>query len=86
VKPGRRIVGAMATSAPPPPAVRTDGLVKSFGGHRAVDGIDLEIAPGEVFGVLGPNGAGKTTVLRMLATLLTVDGGRAEVFGVDVHR
>ncbi|AQZ67596.1 Daunorubicin resistance ABC transporter ATP-binding subunit [[Actinomadura] parvosata subsp. kistnae] len=66
------------------PAVRTEGLAKSFGEHRAVDGIDLEVRPGEIFGVLGPNGAGKTTTLRMLATLLKIDAGRAEIFGVDV--
>ncbi|MBP2708186.1 ATP-binding cassette domain-containing protein [Microbispora sp. RL4-1S] len=65
-------------------AVRAEGLVKTFGTHRAVDGIDLEVRPGEIFGVLGPNGAGKTTTLRMLATLLKIDAGRAEIFGVDV--
>ncbi|MEW1838923.1 ATP-binding cassette domain-containing protein [Nonomuraea angiospora] len=65
-------------------AVRAQGLVKTFGEHRAVDGIDLEVRPGEIFGVLGPNGAGKTTTIRMLATLLTIDAGRAEIFGVDV--
>ena len=67
-------------------AVRTEGLVKVFGDHRAVDGIDLEVRTGEVFGVLGPNGAGKTTMLSMLATLLRIDGGHAEVFGVDVRK
>ncbi|WP_139978811.1 ATP-binding cassette domain-containing protein [Nocardioides litoris] len=74
------------TSLPRSPdlAVVARGLVKTFGGARAVDGIDLDIRRGEVFGVLGPNGAGKTTTLRMLATLLPIDGGRAEVFGVDV--
>ncbi|WP_436502245.1 ATP-binding cassette domain-containing protein [Actinokineospora sp. HUAS TT18] len=66
-------------------AVRTRGLVKVFGDNRAVDGIDLEVRQGEIFGVLGPNGAGKTTMLRMLATLLEIDGGQAEVFGVDVR-
>ncbi|GLZ09272.1 daunorubicin resistance protein DrrA family ABC transporter ATP-binding protein [Actinomadura sp. NBRC 104412] len=65
-------------------AVRATGLVKAFGRHRAVDGIDLAVRPGEIFGVLGPNGAGKTTMLRMLATLLRIDAGRAEIFGVDV--
>lgn len=66
------------------PAVRATGLVKRFGALHAVDGIDLEVRRGEVFGVLGPNGAGKTTMLRMLATLLPIDGGTAQVFGVDV--
>ncbi|MDO9409486.1 ATP-binding cassette domain-containing protein [Patulibacter sp.] len=66
------------------PAVHATGLVKTFGDLRAVDGIDLTVQPGEIFGVLGPNGAGKTTMLQMLATLLPIDGGRAEVFGVDV--
>ena len=68
------------------PAVRAEGLVKDFGDFRAVDGIDLDVRQGEIFGVLGPNGAGKTTTLRMLATLLPIDRGRAEVFGVDVRR
>lgn len=67
-------------------AVSAQGLVKSFGGHRAVDEIDLEVRTGEVFGVLGPNGAGKTTTLRMLATLLGIDSGHAEIFGIDVRR
>jgi ABC-2 type transport system ATP-binding protein len=66
--------------------VRAERLVKAFGEHRAVDGIDLDVAPGEIFGVLGPNGAGKTTMLRMLATLLAIDDGHAEIFGVDVRR
>ena len=68
-----------------PPAVRATGLVKRFGDHRAVDGIDLEVHRGEVFGVLGPNGAGKTTMLKMLATLLPIDGGTGEIFGHDVR-
>jgi ABC-2 type transport system ATP-binding protein len=68
------------------PAVRAEGLVKTFKDFTAVDGIDLTVRPGEVFGVLGPNGAGKTTMLRMLATLLPIDGGSAEIFGVDVQR
>src|SRR3954462_1237067 len=65
-------------------AVHAKGLVKTFGDFVAVDGIDLEVRRGEVFGVLGPNGAGKTTMLSMLATLLPIDGGRAKIFGVDV--
>jgi ABC-2 type transport system ATP-binding protein len=68
------------------PAVRAEGLVKAFGGLRAVDGVDLTVHQGEIFGVLGPNGAGKTTMLRMLATLLPIDAGRAWLFGVDVAR
>jgi ABC-2 type transport system ATP-binding protein len=66
--------------------VEARGLVKSFGDFRAVDGIDLQIPQGEIFGVLGPNGAGKTTMLKMLATLLRIDAGEASVFGVDVRR
>ncbi|GAB2990108.1 ATP-binding cassette domain-containing protein [Nocardioides montaniterrae] len=65
-------------------AVEATGLVKTFDGFRAVDGIDLQVRRGEVYGVLGPNGAGKTTMLSMLATLLPLDGGSASIFGVDV--
>jgi ABC-2 type transport system ATP-binding protein len=67
-------------------AVAASALVKTFDDFRAVDGIDLEVRRGEVFGVLGPNGAGKTTTLKMLATLLPMDGGEASIFGVDVRR
>jgi ABC-2 type transport system ATP-binding protein len=69
-----------------PASVSATGLVKAFGDFRAVDGIDLEVRQGEIFGVLGPNGAGKTTTLKMLATLLPIDAGQARVFGVDVAR
>ncbi|MDZ5784343.1 ATP-binding cassette domain-containing protein [Marinococcus luteus] len=65
-------------------AVVVKGLVKTFGTTRAVDGIDLEVPAGTVYGVLGPNGAGKTTVLRILATLLQPSEGQASVFGHDV--
>ncbi|MDQ5894152.1 MAG: daunorubicin/doxorubicin transport system ATP-binding protein [Actinomycetota bacterium] len=65
-------------------AIETKGLVKVFGDNRAVDGVDLQITPGMVFGLLGPNGAGKTTTIRMLATLLRPDGGSATVLGHDV--
>src|SRR5215468_6133695 len=68
------------------PSVSATGLVKAFGEFRAVDRIDLEVRQGEIFGVLGPNGAGKTTMLRMLATLLPIDAGQAQIFGVDVAR
>ncbi|MBT2378089.1 caunorubicin/doxorubicin resistance ATP-binding protein [Streptomyces sp. CB00316] len=65
-------------------AIETTGLVKVFGENRAVDGVDLAVPTGTVYGVLGPNGAGKTTTVRMLATLLRPDGGSARVFGKDV--
>ncbi|WP_245994647.1 ATP-binding cassette domain-containing protein [Nocardioides immobilis] len=65
-------------------AIETSGLVKSFGGTRAVDGVDLAVRAGSVYGVLGPNGAGKTTTIRMLATLLRPDAGSARVLGHDV--
>jgi ABC-2 type transport system ATP-binding protein len=65
-------------------AIETRGLVKVFGDNRAVDGIDLAVRTGTVYGVLGPNGAGKTTTIRMLATLLRPDGGTARVLGHDV--
>ena len=67
-------------------AVRTEGLTKDYGKTKALDGIDLEVRGGSVVGLLGPNGAGKTTAVRILATLLRPDGGRAEVAGLDVVR
>jgi ABC-2 type transport system ATP-binding protein len=66
------------------PAIEATGLVKVFGDNRAVDGVDLVVQPGTVYGVLGPNGAGKTTTISMLATLLKPDGGSARVLGHDV--
>jgi ABC-2 type transport system ATP-binding protein len=68
------------------PAIETSGLVKTFGKTRALDGLDLTVPRGTVYGVLGPNGAGKTTAVRVLATLLRADGGQARVFGHDVRR
>ncbi|GAA2145543.1 daunorubicin resistance protein DrrA family ABC transporter ATP-binding protein [Nocardioides koreensis] len=67
-------------------AVHARGLVKTFGDLRAVDGVDLDIPAGSIYGVLGPNGAGKTTTIRMLTTLLRPDAGTASVFGHDVVR
>ncbi len=67
-----------------PLAIEVSGLKKSFGDVKAVDGVDLAVPAGSVYGVLGPNGAGKTTTVRMLATLLPPDGGEARVLGHDV--
>ncbi|HEX2075823.1 MAG TPA: ATP-binding cassette domain-containing protein [Geodermatophilus sp.] len=65
-------------------AIEATGLAKSFGGTRAVDGVDLAVPTGAIYGVLGPNGAGKTTTIRMLATVLEPDAGTARVLGHDV--
>jgi ABC-2 type transport system ATP-binding protein len=67
-------------------AIETRGLAKRFGQTRALDGVDLRIRQGSVFGLLGPNGAGKTTTIRILATLLQPDAGTALVLGHDVVR
>src|SRR5215468_10985482 len=67
-------------------AVETAGLMKRFGATQALDGVDLTVEPGSIYGLLGPNGAGKTTVVRILATLLAPDQGSAWVLGHDVAR
>ena len=71
-------------------AVEAVGLVKTYGGRsgtvEAVCGVDLRVAPGEIFGFLGPNGAGKSTTVRMLTTLLSITAGNASVAGLDVAR
>ncbi|MCH7232675.1 ATP-binding cassette domain-containing protein [Glycomyces sp. L485] len=67
-------------------AFKTEGLVKRFGKTTALAGVDLAAEPGTVLEVLGPNGAGKTTAIRILATLLRPDEGRAEVGGLDLAR
>ena len=89
----------MSTSVAPPPdqpphagrtasAVRAVALTKTYTGRdgevEAVRGVDLDVAPGEVFGFLGPNGAGKSTTVRMLTTLMRITSGTAEVAGIDV--
>ncbi|MFI1757455.1 ATP-binding cassette domain-containing protein [Streptomyces sp. NPDC020571] len=67
-------------------AVRAEGLEKRYGDKRALDGFDLTVREGTVHGLLGPNGAGKTTAVRILSTLIRLDGGRAEVAGLDLAR
>jgi ABC-2 type transport system ATP-binding protein len=67
-------------------AIRATGLRKSFGKHVVLDGIDLDVAEGTVFALLGPNGAGKTTMVRILSTLISADGGEAQVGGHDIAR
>jgi oleandomycin transport system ATP-binding protein len=67
-------------------AIEVEGLVRSFGKVRALDGIDMVVGEGTVFGLLGPNGAGKTTAIRVLSTLLVPDAGSARVGGYDVVR
>ncbi len=72
--------GAVGTQ----PVIHVEGLIKRYGDVTAVDGIDFDVAAGEVFGLLGPNGAGKTTTVEILEGLRSPDGGRATVLGVDV--
>lgn len=67
-----------------PPAIEVVGLLKSFGDHEVLRGLDLTVAPGSVHALLGSNGAGKTTAIRILSTLLRPDGGRAAIDGHDV--
>jgi ABC-2 type transport system ATP-binding protein len=66
------------------PAIEAEGLVKNYGKTKALAGFDLAVPAGTVYGLLGPNGAGKTTAVRVFATLLSPDGGRAQVLGHDV--
>ncbi|WP_443210009.1 ATP-binding cassette domain-containing protein, partial [Rhodococcus rhodochrous] len=65
-------------------AIVAEGLIKTYGKVRALDGVDLRVPEGTVTALLGPNGAGKTTTVRVLTTLLVPDAGRAEVAGYDV--
>lgn len=76
----------MRDDAPVATAVSTRGLTKRFGDRLAVDTLDLDLAPGEFFGLLGPNGSGKTTTVHMLSTLVRPTAGRATVAGLDVRR
>lgn len=68
------------------PAIRAEGLGKSYGGTVALDGLDLTVAPGEVYGYLGPNGAGKTTTIRLMLGLHRPTAGRVSLFGIDAWR
>jgi ABC-2 type transport system ATP-binding protein len=79
---GQTVTGQTAAG---PLAIEAAGLVKTFGSTRAVDGLDLSVPRGGVFGLLGPNGAGKTTTIRIFATLTTPDAGVARVLGHDVR-
>jgi len=69
-----------------PPAIDVHGLTKSFAGKRVVDGLDLRVERGAIYGFLGPNGSGKTTSIRMLCGLLTADSGEGTCLGLDVRR
>ena len=69
--------------SPTRPIIRIEGLTKTFGPVRALDGLDLEVAPGEVHGFLGPNGAGKSTTIRVILGLIRASGGHVELFGGD---
>ena len=66
--------------------IRVEGLVKKYGSFTAVDGVDLDVAPGEIHGFLGPNGAGKTTTIRIVAGLLRPTAGRVTIAGHDLAR
>ncbi len=63
--------------------IRTEQLTKSYGSHRGIIDLDLDVDEGEIFGFLGPNGAGKTTTMRVLLDLIRPTSGRAEVFGIE---
>ncbi len=68
------------------PVLQVDNLRKSYGTKEALKGVSFQVEAGEVFALIGPNGAGKTTTLRILATLLTPSGGRAEILGFDLKK
>ena len=82
---GGREHGA-TTGAASRPVISTQGLCKRYGATLALDSLDLEVAPGEVYGYLGPNGSGKTTTIRLLLGLHRASAGRAQLFGLDAWR
>jgi ABC-2 type transport system ATP-binding protein len=77
-------IGSARPGTTAPSAIAARGLVRTFGDFQAVDGIDLDVSAGEIYGLLGPNGAGKSTTVRMLCTLLRPTDGSASVAGFDV--
>ncbi len=77
---------AVSGGASVTPAIESSGLSKSYGATRALDGLSLQVEPGQVFGFLGPNGAGKTTTIRLLLALQRPTGGRSSVLGLDSQR
>ena len=84
--PGRQRAGLLVFSRAEPRMILVENLVKTFGSFRAVDGVSLDVAPGEIHGFLGPNGAGKTTTIRMIAGLLKPTAGRVTIDGHDLAR
>jgi ABC-2 type transport system ATP-binding protein len=84
VEPAAPPAPAPGPTAVPPNTIEAEGLVKDFGGKRAVDGVSLFVNPGEIYGFLGPNGAGKSTTVHMLVTLLPPTSGTARVASFDV--
>jgi ABC-2 type transport system ATP-binding protein len=81
-----RDIGRKSPALAAAPAIEAAGLTRNYGAKRAVDGLELDVAAGEIYGFLGPNGAGKSTAVRMLCTLLKPSAGRATVAGHDVER
>jgi ABC-2 type transport system ATP-binding protein len=75
---------ALVTPLKPAPVVRVRGFYKRYRKHVAVDGVDLEIQPGEIYGLIGPDGAGKSSLMKAVAGVLSFEGGELEVFGVKV--
>jgi ABC-2 type transport system ATP-binding protein len=86
VRPQNGVATVAGTASADPAALLCEGLRYRYGEHVALDGVDLRIERGEIFGLLGPNGAGKTTTIRIANTLLPVQAGRIEVLGFDVSR